>query len=94
MDVNHNGGYFNRGYSYDMAKKMEVLQAYLLSPPKNDGGRMPLNVDHVTETAMVSTGFAHKVITEYLATGALADPKRAGVELCPIPGCIEKDTRR
>ena len=81
MDVNNNGGYYENGISYNMGKKMEVLQAYLLSPPKNGRDNNQLNIHHIAKTTMVSTGYAHKVITEYLATGALGDPKSARVEM-------------
>ena len=81
MNINDNGGYYENGVSYDMGKKMEVLQAYLSSPQKNGRDRVNLNVELVAKTAMVSVGFAHKVITEYLATGALGDPKGAQGEL-------------
>ena len=83
MEINANGGFYARGVAYSMVKKMEVLQAYLNTT--DDGDRFSMKkIDHVAKTTMVSTGYAHKVINEYLCTGALENPKRALNQLAVV----------
>jgi transposase len=87
MDTNRNGGYFSNGNPYDMSKKMEVLSAYFeeqRDEPADiaEAARIPkINVEAVAERARCSVGYAHKVITEYLMTGGIQDPKIATQQL-------------
>jgi hypothetical protein len=67
MQENNNGGFYMNGKAYDMTKKMEVVFLEL-------GGGRSLNIQQVATTAGVSTGYAHKVVSEFLATGTLEDP--------------------
>ena len=63
------------GVPYDMRKKIEVLHAFLEATENHGDGRARHHLDAVAEMTKVSKTYAHKVITEYLSTGAIEDTK-------------------
>ena len=84
MNLNTNGGFYIKGVAYNMTKKMEVLQVFLQSTTDDDRSKGKIHLDQVAKTAGVSMGYAHKVITEYLSTGALEDPKWSTNQLSEV----------
>ena len=72
INLNQHGGIYENGHAYPMSKKMEVLAVYF-HLVEEEGGAEP-TFREIARRAKVSTKYAWEVVTEYKATGGIANP--------------------
>mmetsp|Transcript_25425 Transcript_25425/g.45921 ORF Transcript_25425/g.45921 Transcript_25425/m.45921 type:complete len:82 (-) Transcript_25425:863-1108(-) len=72
LEINHYGGIYHRGKSYDHCKKVEVAAAYKLANEANGGMRPSLR--SLAKHCQVNWHFVHKIEKELETYGRVLKP--------------------
>jgi transposase len=88
--VNQNDGFYQRGTSYSIEKKLEVAEMYRSQEQARGGGRP--NISNIAKICRVSRTFVAKVENELLLSGRVVHPNEIQQECQLGPGAKTIDS--